>query len=76
MTIPATWKTILHRPEKGRPAIAIASAFFTVLLALLYMTNHILLFLVIPLAIYFAATGERRRVHLIVFAVEIGRAHV
>ncbi|KAF0157930.1 MAG: metal dependent phosphohydrolase [Syntrophaceae bacterium] len=37
MTIPATWKTILHRPEKGRPAIAIASALFTILLALLYL---------------------------------------
>ena len=37
MTIPASWKTILHRPEKGRPAIAIASALFTVLLALLYL---------------------------------------
>jgi adenylate cyclase len=37
LTIPTIWKTIRHRPEKGRPAIAIASALFTVLLALLYL---------------------------------------
>jgi len=50
----------------GGPVYAAACA---VLLALLYMTNHILVLLVIPLAVYFAVTGERRKQHLIVFAV-------
>ena len=40
-----------------------------VLLALLYMTHHILLFLAIPLAVYFAVTGDKRRLHSVVFAL-------
>ena len=59
-----------HRSTLGQsrlagPACAAACA---VLLALLYMTNHILLLLVIPLAVYFAVTGEGRKLSLIVFA--------
>lgn len=38
------------------------------LLALLYVTNHVLLSLVFPLAVYFAMTGRHRRRQLVVFA--------
>lgn len=55
-----------ERSRFGGHAYAAACA---VLLALLYMTNHILVLLVIPLAVYFAVTGDRRKLHLIVFAV-------
>ena len=60
-----------HRSTLGQSRFASSAypAACAVLLALLYMTNHILLFLAIPLAFYFAVTGERRRLHLIVFAV-------
>jgi len=60
-----------HRSTLGQSRLAgpACAAACGVLLALLYMTNHILLFLVIPLAVYFAVTGERRKLHLIVFAV-------
>jgi 4-amino-4-deoxy-L-arabinose transferase-like glycosyltransferase len=54
---------------QGRMPGHLYAAACAVLLALLYMTNHILLFLVVPLAVYFAVTGERRRFCLIVFAV-------
>lgn len=38
-----------------------------ILLALLYFTNHILIFLAIPLALYYAFTGSKARLHSIVF---------
>jgi len=37
------------------------------LVALLYMTNHILIALIIPIAVYFGVTGSRRWAHLAVF---------
>ncbi|MHB9036659.1 MAG: ArnT family glycosyltransferase [Armatimonadota bacterium] len=40
-----------------------------ILVAMLFMTHHLLLFLSIPVAIYFGVTGDRRRQHLAVFAV-------
>lgn len=60
-----------HRSTLGQSRLAgwVYAAACAVLLALLYMTNHILLLLVIPLAVYFAVTGERGKQHLIVFAV-------
>ncbi len=42
-----------------------------VMLALLYLTNHVLVFLIIPLALYFAFTRPRRRTDLIVFLVVV-----
>lgn len=39
------------------------------LCAVLYMTNHLLLFLVIPLALYFGLTGPGRRIHLLLFLI-------
>ena len=59
-------RSTLRQSRLAGPAYAAACA---VLLALLYMTNHILLLLAIPLAVYFAVTGERGKLHLIVFAV-------
>lgn len=56
-----------HRfSERGRVGVACA-CLSAALLAALYMTNHILVFLVIPTAIYFGVTGPRRRMHLAVF---------
>ncbi len=40
-----------------------------VMLAVLYMTHHVLLFLAIPLTIYFGVTGRQRRLHLGVFII-------
>ncbi len=63
--------TVHHRSTLVKSRFVGSACAFAcaVLLAMLYMTNHILLLLVIPLAIYFAVTGERRKLHLIVFAV-------
>lgn len=38
-----------------------------VLLAVLYMTNRVMIFLAVPTAMYFAITGPRQRLHLIAF---------
>ena len=55
-----------RRSMDGRNGImhAIAAG---VLIALLFMTNHALIFLGIAVAFYFALTGRRSRLHLIVF---------
>lgn len=50
----------------GRHGIACA-ALSAVLLAALYMTHAILVFLIIPTAVYFGVTGNRRRLYLAVF---------
>lgn len=56
-----------HRfSERGRVGVACA-CLSAALLAALYMTNHVLVFLAIPAAIYFGVTGPRRRMHLVVF---------
>ncbi len=39
------------------------------LCAALYMTNHLLLFTVIPVALYYGFTGPSRRTHLLLFVV-------
>ena len=54
--------------KPGRMSGVIYPAAAAVLLALLFMTNHVLLWLIIPLGVYFGVTGPGRRLHLIVFA--------
>lgn len=54
---------------QGKGSGTIYAAVAAVLLAMLYMTNHVLLFLAIPLAVYFGATGTRWRAHLLMFSV-------
>ena len=51
----------------GRPLLWSGTA--GALLALLYYTNQVLIFLMIPLAVYFAVTGSRRRLHFIAFVL-------
>ncbi len=72
----ALWLTLLlctvaghHRGcESGRTGKALVFAVLAgVLLALLYYTHHILIFLIVPLAVYFAVTGSARRLCLIAF---------
>lgn len=76
-TMAATWFTLLlialighHRSAndvrlvRGMCYVVACAA----LLALLYMTNHILLCLIAPLGVYFAVSGPRKKLHLAVFA--------
>lgn len=50
---------------------AICAGLSGVVLVLLYLTNHILVALIIPIAMYFAFTRPRRKVDLIVFIVVV-----
>lgn len=77
-TMATTWFTLLllalagyHRSTSDGGSVrgicyVAASA---VLLTLLYVTNHILLCLLVPLVVYFAVTHGRRRLQLAVFVV-------
>ena len=58
-----------HRSTERRSTVAgmLYGALSAILLAALYMTNHVLVFLVIPMAVYFAVTGPARKLHLIIF---------
>lgn len=62
----------LHHKSSEKPSIfpgAIYAAASAVLLSMMYMTNRITVFLFIPALIYFAVTGQKRRIHAIVFVV-------
>jgi hypothetical protein len=47
----------------------VSAAISAVLLAALYMTHHIFIFLVIPMAVYFWVTGESGKIHMAIFLV-------
>ncbi|NLN76199.1 MAG: glycosyltransferase family 39 protein [Armatimonadetes bacterium] len=60
-----------HRAvSNGRKFAGIAYVITSaIIIAALFMTNHILVFLLIPLALHYAFTGPSRRLHTIVFIV-------
>jgi hypothetical protein len=52
---------------KGRVHGLVYVVLSALLLALLYLTNHVLVFLAVPLALYYAITGPKPRLQTIVF---------
>ncbi len=77
-TMAAFWFVLLllavakhHKASQGLPRFrdAIWPALSGLLIGLLFMTYHVLLFLVLPVALYYAFTGQARKLHLAVFLV-------
>ena len=77
-TLAALWFALLmiavalhHKAASDGRAMAgaVCAAVAAVCAALLYMTHHILVFLAIPVAAYFAVTGSWRKLHAAIFVV-------